>query len=263
MTVYEPLRYFAGGVEQFTVADPRVDTLLAGSGGASPALFHARALLSQSQDRSVMIYVGGSSTAEGGASDGDKRFGDRLLAQLQATYKSGLGTETAVTYGANTPDVTMGLHMVNRGVSGGTAAGASPTSGISATNADIALYMWGSNDIVLSDTSAADYEARMRVILNTVDAGTSKQVIHVLGNHQPRLVWTEGSPRRLLWEGYKQAMFNIAADRPADTIVINASETFEASWDNGDTSIWAGDGYHVHNRGNAILADCYARALIT
>ena len=263
MTVYEPLRYYSGGVEQFTVADPRVDALLAGSGGASPALLHARALLAQSVDRSVMIYVGGSSTAEGGSSSGTKRFGDRLLTQLQTTYKSGLGSETAVTYGANTPDTAVGLHEVNRGSSGSTAAGANPTAGIVATNADIAIYMWGSNDIVTSDTPAATYEARMRTVIANVDAGTSKQVIHILGNHQPRLVWTTGSARALLWEEYTQALYNIAADFPETVMVINASATFQTMWDNGDTSVWAGDGTHVHDRGNAVLADVYARALLT
>jgi len=263
MTNYAPLRYYAGGVEQFTVADPRVDALTAGSTSASPALLHARALLASSQDRSVMIYVGGSSTAEGGDSTGTKRFGDRLLTQLQTTYKSGLGTETAVTYGANTPDVTFGLHEVNRASSGSTAAGANPAAGIVACNADIGIYMWGSNDIVTSDTPAADYEVRMRDLIADVDAAASKQVIHILGNHQPRLVWTTGSARRTLWDEYTQVLYDIAADFPATVLVVDASATFEALWDNGDTSMWGGDGTHVGNRGNAILADVYARALLT
>ena len=262
MTEYAPMHYYEDGGEVFTVADPRVDALLAGAGGASPALLHARSLLASSQDRTVMIYVGGSSTAEGGTSAGTKRFGDRLLAQLQAAYKSGLGTETAVTYGANTPDTTFGIHEVNRGSSGSTAAGANPAAGIVACNADIGVYMWGSNDIVTSDTPAATYEARMRDLISDVDAATSKQVIHILGNHQPRLVWTEGSDRRILWAEYTQALYRIAADFPETVLVINASATFEALWDNGDTSMWSGDGTHVHDRGNAILADAYARALL-
>jgi hypothetical protein len=263
MTTYEPLRYYLGGVEQFTVADPRVDDLVAGSESTTPALLHARALLAQAAERSIMIYVGGSSTAEGGGiSTGAKRFGDRLLDKLQVRYPNG-GTETPVTYGANTPDASVGIHMVNRGSSGSTAAGANPSTGIDATNAAIAVYMWGSNDIVTSDTPAADYEARMRDMIADTDAlVTSRQVIHILGNHQPRLVWTEGSSRRILWDEYTQALYNIAADMPDTVIVINAGATFDALWNNGDTSNWAGDGVHVGDSGNAILADCYARALL-
>lgn len=93
-----PLHYYENGVEQFVVGDPRFD-----EGGADTgALRHGRALLARAADASTMIYIGGSSTAAGGSSAGAKRFGDRLLDTLQNRYPSGLGTETPVTYGANT-----------------------------------------------------------------------------------------------------------------------------------------------------------------
>lgn len=258
MTNYKPLRFFAGGVEQFVVADPRVDALTAG-GSASPALLHARSLLAQSEDESVMIWVGGSSTAAGGASTGAKRFGDRLLATLQARYPSGLGTETGVVTDANTPDATLGIHMVNRGGS----SQRTPTSstGPVSANADIAVYMWGSND-VLDGLSAAGWETKVRSLIESVDSAASKQIIHILGNHQPRLVWTDGTTQRSLWEAYREAMFAIASDMPDTVLVINASATFETLWRNGDTSAWSGDDIHLGDSGNAVLADIYARSLL-
>lgn len=137
-----------------------------------------------------------------------------------------------------------------------------PTTGVVASGADIAIYMWGSNDIHLNDTPAADYEARLRLWVTSVIAQSTKPVIQILGNHQPRLAWTDGSPKLALWHQYTQAMRSVAADYPDSVLVVEASSTFETMRSNGDTSPWAGDGVHVIDSGNAILADVYARALL-
>ena len=260
---YQPLRFMQDGAEIFVVGDPRVDDLVTSPVPESGALLQVRARLASAHLSSCMIQIQGDSNPYGGASSGAFRFADRWLTQLQRAYPSG-GTESTVDYSGNNPNTAVGIHMVNRGQSSAQGMNSStPGIGAVAAGAEICVMMYGSNDIKVSSTPADAWEERMHIWVNHINSYATYPIVTILGNYHPRLTWTPGSANDLLWQEYKAAMLRVAATYPDSCMAINASETFESLRRNGDTSVWDADGTHLHDVGNAILADIYARSLLT
>ena len=266
MDTYAPLIYVDGS-DRKIVGDPRVPSLTArvttlesaspgsSTSGTSPALLAVQGILDRADVQPVQIYVGGSSTALGGASTGTKRFADRLLASLQKAHPSG-GAETAVQYSSWTTDTGNGVHMYNYATSGSSAASYSAASRIVARSAQIAIHMIGSNDL-LAGTTAGEYETIMRNMLAACDSTVTFPVVHVLGHHGPRLIWADST-----WDTYRDALARIAADRPDDTVLVDAGATFQVMRRNGDTSGYDADGVHMNDAGNATLGGIFARAFL-
>lgn len=212
-----------------------------------------------------VVFAGSSTTFGSGASAKAKRYVDRLVAYLQATYPSGLGSETTVVDSTSaafgTLSAAAGVHGYNAGEAG-TSSGNYLTSAeitsIGSLNPRAVFHMVGANDYQ-AGTAPAVMKSNVQAKIADLEAAIAGPCVHILVQSYQRLdVPTPSYP----WSAYGDALREVAAADPDRVAYIDVSEPFRLSGVPGsDPLALIADTVHPSDSGHGLLADLLRDAL--
>lgn len=167
--------------------------------------------------KDTRVVVLGSSTANGGNTPYREQGWHWRLA-----YRAGAQAVPDL------PDAAIaaqnGLRWYNGALGGTNASNYAPAAKLTQVNSYVkpnyVFHMVGSNDW-RSGTPLASYKASVKSVLTSIEAA-NPGVVNILVHQQERSDWTASIP----WASYGQQLADLAAEKPASRIFINANDYF-------------------------------------
>jgi microcystin-dependent protein len=204
-----------------------------------------------------VVFFGSSTTAGASATSTDKRYVNRLISELQASYPSG-GVETPVmgySAGVASPPPAPGIQGFNGGISGADSSNyaQSGMQYLGYLDTDLVVHMVGSNDSVIP-IAPADYKANIEAVIDYANDRRSHLLIHTYRRYYHPV-------NQATWALYGQALAEIASSRP-NVAFLDVSGFFEDQIMTFDPlDLISTDNVHMTDNGHEYMAQLICRAL--